>query len=649
MRTNTHFSPFLSIPDSLIAQSQKNYDEDIEDQLQALRGHLNPELSIQRDFDNISQALLPGSGDWLLSHKSFLEWLSVDGGSSCLWLSGGPGYGKTYLAARIIKHLQELYPQGVGETSNTSVAYFLCRGSNERTQMFSVIMRSLADQLARNDHIYLAYLMNALKGDISSIAGTARAWDVMFGNFFSGTDNESRACIVIDGLDEAIREGFEGVEQFLQIFRLFLLSQRNSSTRLKVLLVGRPVLDDMIDDTLGFHATMIGLSGSHELDVVRYVKNQLKQARNLRRVSPGFREAMVQKLSGRTFLWVKLVCKEIASKTRESQMRAALDAFPKDLSASIQHVLESFSETNADDIADLNELLVWAACARRPFTLGELDIIMTMNSPRHEPILDLERLLRKRYSTFFTLAREDGLGTVDLQNKARGLSLSGVSPVDTSQEGENDPGEDIEEDLDIDVFDSPKDTTVHISHLVFLEYFRSQSAKITAVGVDFAKAEIHLLIWCLSLMSDEDMYEGDDWDNDILLMEYACQHWMHHLVAADPDAASGEEKRDVAVRLHRLFTHKETYEGWVDNVNTSLVSLTQVFLETTDTTDAIIRWTSDVDEPEVRCWAESIRGDLKKLLFVIPEVFGAKWLRSGFWDSFLVIYAYVAKVRTKTF
>ncbi len=50
--------------------------------------------------------LLPGTGDWLFKDPHFTYWLDSDSKSNVLWLSGGPGVGKSVLCSHAVESLR---------------------------------------------------------------------------------------------------------------------------------------------------------------------------------------------------------------------------------------------------------------------------------------------------------------------------------------------------------------------------------------------------------------------------------------------------------------------------------------------------------------------------------------------------------------
>lgn len=59
----------------------------------------------------------PGTGEWVLNHKSFREWEKVEE-SALLWLSGNPCCGKTVISSTLIDKLKA--------KSESTLIYFFC-------------------------------------------------------------------------------------------------------------------------------------------------------------------------------------------------------------------------------------------------------------------------------------------------------------------------------------------------------------------------------------------------------------------------------------------------------------------------------------------------------------------------------------------
>ena len=103
-------------------------------QLDDLQDHLNSkkrkevfrwmsEIEYKSHHEDLSNGLLPNSGQWLLDHELFIEW-GQSSVSSILWLHGIPGSGKTRLVSRIIDVMLDERKPGQSPT-----AFFYCARS----------------------------------------------------------------------------------------------------------------------------------------------------------------------------------------------------------------------------------------------------------------------------------------------------------------------------------------------------------------------------------------------------------------------------------------------------------------------------------------------------------------------------------------
>ncbi|KAH7409627.1 hypothetical protein BKA64DRAFT_705387 [Cadophora sp. MPI-SDFR-AT-0126] len=90
-----------------------------------------------------AKTLLPGSGQWLLKKREFIEWISRST-SSILWLHGIPGSGKSMLISHVIEYLQSRSIEDGG------LAYFYCaRSANEPERADPVeLLRCLVEQMS---------------------------------------------------------------------------------------------------------------------------------------------------------------------------------------------------------------------------------------------------------------------------------------------------------------------------------------------------------------------------------------------------------------------------------------------------------------------------------------------------------------------
>jgi hypothetical protein len=94
-------------------------------------------------YETMLDLITPGTIEWIFDDPTFLDWLS--GRDKVLWLKGGPGTGKTVLAAGVVGKLIDDYT----DRQDYAIAFFICRWSDRDTQdKGGAILSSFAAQLA---------------------------------------------------------------------------------------------------------------------------------------------------------------------------------------------------------------------------------------------------------------------------------------------------------------------------------------------------------------------------------------------------------------------------------------------------------------------------------------------------------------------
>ncbi len=313
-------------------------------------------------------------------------------------------------------------------------------------------------------------------------------------------------------------------------------------------MLGRPQWGDYIFEALEADVPTIHVtSEKNSADIVRYIGNSIRKSSTLKRVSAKLRDEIVEKLSTGAqgmFMWVDLMLQVLLKKKSESAIRKSLDEAPKGLKEMLRHVLESFSlDSTEEDAEYLNELLAWTTCAQRPLELGELDAILRLQSQEGEGMLSFEDALRGRFASFFSLTRQDGLSTGELQSMPRNVVDSDDEQEDTVHEKRFD---DVES---VTVFDSnPRTTEVTFCHASIGDFFRDESeGKVSAgdgypvIVVDFNQARISVLKKCLELFCVDELVDQLQ-NGGRSLVYYARYKWQAHLLAVDPSTANATQR-----------------------------------------------------------------------------------------------------------
>ena len=109
-----------------------------------------------------------GTCTWFLQHQKFLTWLE-EPHSSLLWVSGGPGCGKSVLASFLINDLQTRVNQA--ELSAT-ICYFFCDDKNDAQRNASAIL-CLSERRRYRPHIGEAIAKEARPAQKAFLSGWA--------------------------------------------------------------------------------------------------------------------------------------------------------------------------------------------------------------------------------------------------------------------------------------------------------------------------------------------------------------------------------------------------------------------------------------------------------------------------------------------
>lgn len=534
-----------------------------EKQLSKIRMALSPSVTPEEIYRGIVGKKVPGTGDWVHEERFFKSWLDRE--KPILWISGGPGAGKSYLSSNIIQLLIKLHPQRVQASSRVSVAYYFCKDYDPALRSFNKALRTLAFQICQNDPIYAKYVAGvcAFPEDIKS---TESLWQKLFLEYYSGDDTQGMVYILIDGMDEAFEQERTTFLELLKSLQQTGIS--GGKERIQILMVGRPELSYDIEQAIEGALPIIFVSAvKNAPDIQSYVTTKVSKERNLRRISTGLRDEIVTELTNRAdgmFLWVDLMLKEVASKHKEIQMRQALQEAPKGLFETIQHTLDRIREDlSEEDAKDFEILLSWVTCAKRPFMLGELEDILKLTSKDGEGVVYLEGELRKRYASFFNVNREDGRSTEELQTEH--LVLTAEDDDTTLAAGEvvvklvnHDSGaiEDFGEEMDID--SNPLTTEITLSHASFGDFFR-QHRTTEGPGTDLSLWNLRIVRHLLKILCDKELLK--QWRSNTLLA-YASGYWADHLRDVDFDSVTEEDRVEIGHMLILMFHDHDIVMTW---------------------------------------------------------------------------------------
>ena len=218
-----------------------------------------------------------GTCDWFLEEKSYIEWLHAqDSAHSLLWLNGGAAMGKSVLSSFIINSLVE---QGI------SCHYFFVRFGDQKKRTLSLLLRSIAYQIARSVPGFLQKVLHFVDEGVDFETADPRTiWERIFKSILFKMEEGQPLYWVIDGLDEA--------DDPRALIRL-LSDISLSSIPIRILLVSRKTLEivatfQKVPKVL--NPSLISVEG-HLEDLRYYIRQELSMSGTIE-----FKESIVHRI-----------------------------------------------------------------------------------------------------------------------------------------------------------------------------------------------------------------------------------------------------------------------------------------------------------------------------------------------------------------
>ncbi|KAI9926350.1 hypothetical protein MW887_004114 [Aspergillus wentii] len=306
-----------------------------------------------------------GTCEWLIRHPSYQGWLEGTN-PPLLWISGGPGKGKTMLAIYIT---EELHP--MVDSAQGVLLYYFCSNRDRNRNTAVAIMRGIIHQWL-NFHPHLAqYIKNYFEGSettkytISSFVSLWRLFLIML--------QQSGSCqvvCVLDGLDECEKES---LKQLLDALEDYLLKpEETTRSSLKLILLSRPQ-PALLESKLGRYRRIKLDDSDMEVgkDVEKYISAKVAELASEQTLSEDMllhiREALMAGAEG-TFLWVGFVADELKGRTWH-KIKDMLRGVPKGLGGIYRRLLQQ-----VEDKERLVPILQWIVLAARPLTVDELTV-----------------------------------------------------------------------------------------------------------------------------------------------------------------------------------------------------------------------------------------------------------------------------------
>jgi ankyrin repeat protein len=332
-----------------------------------------------------------GTCEWITHNKSYRAWLNGDGDGSknynrrLLWISGGPGKGKTMMSVFLTEELE----RHTASIPNAELAFFFCSAQDDRRNTAIAVLRGLVHQIiAKRPQLARHALphFETPERTQETLSSLETLW-IIFSKLIADAELRTIFC-VLDGLDECEDSTLRGLLPRLVgllaggtpisthgTFKLVIVSRDIPGLRSCTM---RVRLDPDNDKKVGD-------------DIQLFVSARVAELLRIDGFNNDFRASVQAALLARaegTFLWVGFAMHELLQKETCSEILEVLRDLPSGLPAIYSRMLLQIPVKRR---AVSRAILHWVTLALRPLELQELAAAIGLQAL---PLITVEQATR---------------------------------------------------------------------------------------------------------------------------------------------------------------------------------------------------------------------------------------------------------------
>jgi hypothetical protein len=616
------------------------------DELPKIYAHLQP--GKVTSYETKVKSLTPGTATWILRNRSFTEW--TDGKIPVLFISGGPGTGKSHLSTKVIDYLRKT-PIAASRRQNR-VGYYYFKDDDKSTQSVLTALCAIVYQVATEDEIYRMHATEVCDRSPSYVMATCGTVWYDFLAAEHGPTSDNRLFLVLDGIDEADRDGFT---EFLKLLSASVLE----GLRIQILLVGRPEMNAVMKQRFAkspFETIEISSKVNSE-DVRKFSEARYDECIKVPKTFKGLRQKVVGTLTDRAngmFLWVDLIYKEeLQDILSPMKLKEALGKLPEGgLTDLYDRIFLRVERDNGPaKRSALRELFCWTAYFKKRLSLFYLNELVHFSIGNQ--FSDAEVIIEESCASLFVLVKTGGVlldelnrseterRSADCADEGAGQKEQGENAEAESQDDSDDEGnyDDDKEMAAMAVAEEQhrnrqREIFVHLRHASLGDYLRRADLKPTTILSGAQHGEVHVLLTILRIICN-----GADAPQELWL--YLMSNFLDQLRSLDNSVVSDADTKFIVEYLHDIFT-SETLGRHIAKFHKTpagypLLGDSFYFGSNTDLQSgnrlAIQQWLRRAQDmvsaklnSEVSNWTGQILGDPVKLLVPLTKVCISEWL-----------------------
>ena len=308
---------------------------------------------------------------WILKHEQYKKWLTTDG-TTCLWIHGIPGAGKSVLSSAIVDNLRN-----TRRYKNVVITCFIDESMDPNDYARHVILTiisqlELHQQVKLSTQVSKSVLMD-LEASIFQMTPTMFRYQLQ--RILADLEIEDRIIFIIDGANAG---------EWINTLVMHEIVQANAS-RCKAGLFKCSISSRVSNSASVVHnqVASIELSKEHGLqrDLKAFTEDRLSSLTQ-RSCKEGSSPMIVQRLCSlaeANFLWVSMVLGAMVGlHSQPASFNDFLDSLPIGLNGIYDKILQGIHAQNA---AKARQVLSWVVAARRPLRLSELNEAINIGEP----------------------------------------------------------------------------------------------------------------------------------------------------------------------------------------------------------------------------------------------------------------------------
>lgn len=381
---------------------------------------------LEKEVDQIRTDSLEGTGLWLKEIDVYRHWIDLDPEAShLLVLSGSSGSGKSNLAFAVLDYMKTRHSAASSSATRVSIAHyrFIRNEKQSRDDAVKDSFRSISAQLASQNFVYSKNLSSHLERKDLPLLRDMSVKD--FPRELIPPPNmkdvpDTAYVLLFDGLDQLSHDDAN---------RLVATILAMKPSKVRIIMTGT---EDVFRSCFNhFNESLesiphVRVADFNEVDIKRFIDSELKaskvlqgNAREISQIRDSIRENLPEVVEG-NFSNARQVIERVneAVKSEESVEDIArlisVDTLRNRDAATARLVEELNESLNAQEIEQLNELLVWTTYAFDWMTIEEMRAALFLRTKR-TPLQSLEDKVNQKYFRLLQISPDRG-GVFDMKD-----------------------------------------------------------------------------------------------------------------------------------------------------------------------------------------------------------------------------------------